>query len=247
MSLFYNFYFISKGQGSSSYSFCEHSQAFTHFRVKEQKQAYAICKWLTFKLEINWFYFRFSNRKGQIRKKNVSVTKSICSHHLKFTKQSICFLNWRPGSEVLFTPVCAVGQWLSQRQSCTAGYQQLWPRHSPLTSFLSSLSTASCSPPFSFCSLDSGDRRFQMCQNPACLRLSPSWFCLQTGAHVTSWGGGGERLGELRLRTQRKVVPHSRTVKEHQEHQEHQEGPLLTGAGSTQKALGRNSVRWQSG
>lgn len=104
MSLFYNFYFISKGQGSSSYSFCEHSQAFTHFRVKEQKQVYTICKWLTLILEINWFYFRFSNRKGQIRKKNVSVTKSICSHHLKFTKQSICFLSWRPGSEVLFTP-----------------------------------------------------------------------------------------------------------------------------------------------
>lgn len=138
MSLFYNFYFISKGQGSSSYSFCEHSQAFTHFRVKEQKQVYKICKRLTFKLEINWFYFRFSNRKGQIRKKNLSVTKSICSHHLKFTKQSICFLNWRAGSEVLFTPVCKVGQWLSQTvMHCRLSAALASPLSSHLLSFFS--------------------------------------------------------------------------------------------------------------
>lgn len=50
----------------------------THFRVKGHKQAYITCKWLTFKLERNWFYFWFSNRKGQLRKrKSVSNQKHL--------------------------------------------------------------------------------------------------------------------------------------------------------------------------
>lgn len=161
--------------------------AFTHLRVKEHKQAYTISKWLTFKLERNWFSFRFSNRKGQIRKKCISNQKHLLISS-QIYKTKYLFSEPETRFRSAFHTVCAVAQRLSQRQSCTAGLQRLWPRHSPLTSFLSSLSTASCSPPFSFCSLDSEDRRFQMCLNPACLRLSPSWFCLQTGARVSSWG-----------------------------------------------------------
>lgn len=116
----------------------------SYFRVKRHKQACTVCKWLTWKLEGKWFYFRFSNIKGQLGQKAYTSNQkhlhmsfhNVPNKVVVFLKPDNRFKNTSHPEVMLLGTMTVLRSFIAGTLSASSGYHYSHSSFFSLISFL---------------------------------------------------------------------------------------------------------------